>query len=459
MRIPPNIHLLSRFANQCEGWPDIIARVSALLPTDDDLHHHLADGDLLPAGQILRGANVPGKVLFNSGVLSVEPNEQPAELANRITRWTELGVGMGVNLGPLMDWYAGSMVEPVLAIGRSQQRLWEKGIRRTATMVLFPLGSGDLNNVSIALGQHPELRHLNMAVTVSDASVQDFNVKGRPASSQLALLLEAALNNGNPGFVFPDRIKSSADGGIVACNACAEAYLEPEEAIPLASINLAAATASGTLDEACLKSSTAACVRLLDRTIDASAYPSKKCRSIVTKHRRIGLGVVGFDTALKNLGLPFCSDAAVTLSSELAARIKKTAFEQAAMLDAARGPGFHRGSLLAIAPTGGISALWGISSGIEPTLASSLQTEFSSIDVKIDSRPTPAPHDIHWTWHLRHLAAWQAWIDGGISKTINVPAGIDATEAGSLLVEAWKANVKAISLFRHTSRAPAMRAA
>jgi ribonucleoside-diphosphate reductase alpha chain len=373
-----------------------------------------------------------------------------------------MGVGVGINLMPFVSAGKGSVLQAVFEIGRSQDALWRKGVRRTATMIVVDPYTPELPGAALAFAEQPELRHLNMSVLLPNSLLIDFEAHRADARSRLHILLEAALATGNPGFVFIDRVNRDTRGAALsACNACAEAYLRPDEALPLASINLAALLKEGTFDDARLADAVAAGVRLLDATIDASAYPSRECQAQVAKGRRLGLGVLGLDTALRKLGVGFDSREAVGLSAQVAQQIRAAAQQAAAALDEPRAKqGFVRAGLLSIAPTGGISALWGVSGGIEPTFGAVLETELTRLKIHTpDDKSLRAPHEIEWSWHLEHLAAWQAAVDGGISKTVNLPAETNLFGAAALLLQAWHSGVKAVSFFRQGSRPSALRVA
>jgi ribonucleoside-diphosphate reductase alpha chain len=203
----------------------------------------------------------------------------------------------------------------------------------------------------------------------------------------------------------------------------------------------------------------------LDDVIDASAFPSEKAATIGRSRRRIGIGVMGLDTALRRLDIAYDSEEAVALSSEIATRLNVKARAESTALALERGtfPDFYKSrltaplrnvGLLSIAPTGGISSLWGVSSGIEPLFGATLAKETTtiSIDKGSDTLPLLPPCAIHRLWHIRHVAAWQAHVDGGISKTINLPAKINIAEIRKVLIDAWLHATKSVSIFRNGSR-------
>ena len=97
----PNHDVLSRFALPGEDWLAAVGRVAQLGANTHD-RQHLASaigyGELIPAGQIWRGAGHPAAILYNCFVAPLASEEPAIEIASRITRWTRAGCGVGVNV-------------------------------------------------------------------------------------------------------------------------------------------------------------------------------------------------------------------------------------------------------------------------------------------------------------------------------------------------------------------------
>src|ERR1019366_9491458 len=96
----PNPAILQRFSPTREGWPSLVNRVASIgAPRDQAEYRELIGGGLLvPGGQILRGARRSDAVLYNCFVTGAGTEEGAAALAARVTGWTRLGAGVGVNL-------------------------------------------------------------------------------------------------------------------------------------------------------------------------------------------------------------------------------------------------------------------------------------------------------------------------------------------------------------------------
>jgi ribonucleoside-diphosphate reductase alpha chain len=55
---------------------------------------------------------------------------------------------------------------------------------------------------------------------------------------------------------------------------------------------------------------------------------------------------------------------------------------------------------------------------------------------------------IHYTGHVRMMAAVQPFISGAISKTVNMPEDATVAEVEQLHMDAWRAGVKAVAVYR-----------
>ncbi len=132
-------------------------------------------------------------------------------------------------------------------------------------------------------------------------------------------MLTALFETGHPWITFkdPSNIRSAQDhaGVVHNSNLCTEILLntsEQEVAVcNLGSINLVAHIEGGQLNLNRLQSTVRTAVRMLDNVIDLNYYPIPEARASNLRHRPIGLGQMGFQDALYELGLSYASDGAV----------------------------------------------------------------------------------------------------------------------------------------------------
>lgn len=197
--------------------------------------------------------------------------------------------------------------------------------------------------------------------------------------------------------------------GVVVHN-CTE-ILEPTNAnetavCNLSSLNLAYYVKDGKLDKAKIKKNVQIAVKFLDKVIDRNFYPIPEAETSNKKLRPVGLGIMGFQDMLYQMKLPYESEEAVALSSELMEEIYYWALKTSCELAKELGPyedfkesqtakgilhfdhfnvtpkntkrfdelreeikryGLRNSLLLAIAPTSSIASIVGSEDCIEPT--------------------------------------------------------------------------------------------
>src|SRR5206468_12661478 len=67
-------------------------------------------------------------------------------------------------------------------------------------------------------------------------------------------------------------------------------------------------------------------------------------------------------------------------------------------------------------------------------------------------KPTKGTRTIHYTGHLRMMAAAQPFISGAISKTINMPENAEVDDIMEAYISAWKLGLKAVAIYRDGSK-------
>lgn len=466
----PNEAILPRFLAPGEDWSALVDRVSAIgAARDRPLYRELiSSGSFVPAGQILRGAGRASQVLYNCFVTAVQPGEAADDVARRVTKWTADGAGVGVNLDALARTVrekGGELESVVRTIAASQQGLWDLGVRRTATMITLSLEDPDALRIARLLTSGPQFRHLNLGILVRDNQMQAMVHDETAPAAILRALASQAWVTGNPGLIFIDSVRRDHPFPEVvdACNPCAEQFLAPEEGCNLGSLNLSSFVVDDAVDWAAFDDAVAMAVRYLDDVVSVSEFPSAKARELAQQRRRIGLGIMGFATALGRLRIPYGSAESISLAREWGVRLKRVA--EATSRELARDRGAapavakrrRNSHLLSIAPTGAVSLLWRVSSGIEPyfdrAIANeSLQVHFPDVFAGVErfAEDVAAPDQIEIT------AAWQESVDGGISKTVNLPETATVADVLTVFRNSWSSGCKAISVFRTNSRPAAI---
>ncbi len=324
-------------------------------------------------------------------------------------------------------------------------------------------------------------------------------------------IVEAAWATGDPGLLFIDEINrhnpTPGLGAIETTNPCGEQPLLPYESCTLGSINLAAFAAGKAIDWKRCAEAIHDAVLFLDNVVEANHYPFPEIEAATRRTRKIGLGVMGLADLLANIGIPYDSQEAVALAENIAKFLTAEARATSVKLGERRGscPAFQKSvwpgrglsalrnaTVTCVAPTGTISLIAGTSSAIEPFFAlafarrvldGKVMTEVHpavakelaalgtaaaaalealkehgsvrrSTNLPVDLRRRfPIALEIAPEWHLRIQAAFQAHVDAGVSKTVNLPHDASPRAVRDVFNLARPLKLKGVTVYRYGSRA------
>ncbi|MDD9954311.1 MAG: adenosylcobalamin-dependent ribonucleoside-diphosphate reductase [Candidatus Woesearchaeota archaeon] len=400
----------------------------------------------------------------------------------------------------------------------SMKAVRQSGRRQGANMAILRVDHPDiLDFINLKLAGGMENFNLSVGITdefmtalQEDGDIELINPRTEKATGTVAArvifdsILAVAWRCGDPGLVFLDRMQAANPckhkGTIETTSACGEAPLMPYESACEGSVNLTACVKDGKIDYTKLKKIVTNAVRFLDNVVDVNNYLFKEMEHMTKATRRIGLGLMGFADVLFAIGVPYDTDEAVGVAEKIAQTIQEAAEQASIALAEERGtfPAFKRSAhdksgkklrnsvLMAIAPTGTISLLANVSSGIEPNYAlaysrttesgellyinpffeqamnahnieKSVVQEVAKTGVMDEAIPPEmkavfkTSQQILPEWHIKIQAAFQKYVDGAISKTINYPndANVKQIEDGYLL--AWELGCKGITVYRDGS--------
>lgn len=316
---------------------------------------------------------------------------------------------------------------------------------------------------------------------------------------------------GEPGILFWDNIQYNnllsefENFEYAGVNPCAEEPLPAGGSCLLGSMNLAEYVVDGEFDFKSFREdvfqATIAMNHVLDEGLEL--HPLQEQRDSVRDWRQIGLGVMGIADMLIKMGIKYGSEKAVKLceviaeemlnwsliaSNALAVKNGKSfpmynhdALDESPFyLDnvwtnvklAIKDGGLYNSQLLTIAPTGTLSTMLGISGGIEPIFANYYERKTESLHGKdvyykvytpivekymkehglTDDSQLPeyfvTSKDISPMNRIKMQGAWQTYIDASISSTINLPESTTPEEVMDIYIEAWKAGLKGLTVFR-----------
>jgi len=299
--------------------------------------------------------------------------------------------------------------------------------------------------------------------------------------------------------------------GVVA-HQCGEQPLLPYESCNLGSINIYAFLKEEgdtyVIDWERLRQVVHLSVHFLDNVIEVNKFPLPEIEEMTKKTRKIGLGVMGWASALGKMMIPYDSDEAVALGETLMTFILSEARKKSAVLAKERGvfPAFkgsiydreggvrqRNATLTTIAPTGTISIIAGpCSSGVEPVFAISyyranvldndkmievepafrevmekrglltrkLMEEIAEAGTIRDMEGVPedirrvfvTAHDIAPEWHIKMQAAFQKHTDNAVSKTVNFHQEATQDDVREAYMLAYELGCKGVTIYRDKSR-------
>ncbi len=398
------------------------------------------------------------------------------------------------------------------------------GKRRGANMGVLRVDHPDIMDFITAKEKEVALNNFNISVAVTDKFMEavendEFYELINPHSGEVTSKINArdvfekivhmSHRNGEPGIIFLDEINRHNPtpnvGEIESTNPCGEQPLLPFEACNLGSINLSNMTkkvnSNYKIDYKKLEDTVRKAVRFLDNVIDMNKYPLEKIKEMVQGNRKIGLGVMGWSDLLIRLRIPYNSVEAINLAEDLMAFIEEVSKDESAKIAKRRGSfpniegsiydkPMRNATTTTIAPTGTISIIAGVSSGIEPLFAINYERHILD-DVLIETHPIfeeiakergfyseelmekvaksnsiqdmdeipkdvkrifVTAHDIEPEWHIKMQAAFQKSVDNAVSKTVNFHNSATVEDVKKVYEMAYDLDCKGITIYRDGSR-------
>ena len=482
MAISKNAKILlqQRYCHPGETYKDVYKRVANALSLGDNkfenkLRKAMEDGIFLPNSPCLRNAGIKKGLLHACFVLPIlDDMESITEALRNMIIIFKNGGGVGINFSKLRPKNAslgsgGSSSGVISFMGLfdvATEVVKQGGFRRGALMGILNFEHPEImtfieSKSSIVEGS-PKLKNFNISVMISDVFMEKIE-KGEDielinpqdnkvwnkinAKTIFDIICYSAWKSGDPGLLFYNRINKDnplfPKIKIKATNPCGEVPLPEYGACCLGSINISKCLKYNKFDFDKFRKYLEIASRALRNNNAISWYPLQQITKVMKELDPIGIGIIGFADCLIQLGILYDSEETLKFIDEIGKVYRETTNKIAEKC-------FYK---RIIAPTGSLSILADCSSGIEPIFETTFERHLT-IGVLEETREiykskyVRTAHQISPEWHLKVQAQWQKWLDGSISKTINLPNEASVDEVKKIYIDAWKKGCKGITIFR-----------
>lgn len=390
--------------------------------------------------------------------------------------------------------YACGPVEVMRFCNRLAKLITQGGKRDLAQMFVLNVDHPDIREFIVCKDVDPQgIGSFNISVSWKDKFLKQVDFDHLESDSHVDSYTglwheqtKSAWKTGDPGMLFDDEInKYNATphiGRINATNPCGETPNVNDEPCNLGSLGLRRFVMQRSddgrkyeVDWAKLRHYVKLSTRYLDDVLDWNTFPHPDIDKMARLTRKLGLGVMGWADMLALLRIPYDTQDAVDLGSELWADCRRIAVEESIAMgktkgvypawDASKSPDWAAASRnstnTSIAPTGTIAIVSDNSPSIEPHYA--LESERTTYEgMKMQERipvwkelngfvPKVAS-EIGIEWHIKHQAAFQESTDLGVSKTINLPHNATVKDVSDAYRMMWKLKCKGGTIFRDGCR-------
>jgi len=460
----------------------------------EQLHQLLSDGAFLPNSPVMMNSERQSSAnLFACHVLAPPLDAEAMAVAGRIHDGCG---GIGYDLTSVADPVAMTrfIENQTAALNPNRKR---KAHSAVTLHVDHPLVSHFID-----MSSSLEITHTNVELDGAFFAALDQQQPNAVAIWQS--VCSSIYDTGRPAIAFGEhKSLRSPNGERLILNVCGESLLRENESSLIGSLNASRFVTRGVFDADRFKAAVEIGVRCLDNLHDIQDHASATVGERCMQSRKIGLSVMGFADALLMMGIRYGSSESLDFAASIMGLVQATAKATSEALASTRGscdptllrvgePLRRNASLMAIAANGTLSLLGNVSGGIEPLfsyvsrqtvegrvinqvqptlrrllrehglsesmideIAMSLMNGAQPEDLKLIpseiSQAMVRAHDLSPADHIRTQATFQSFIDGGISKTINLPANSTIDDIAVAILEARASGCVGISLYRDGS--------
>lgn len=454
----------------------------------------LQDGAFLPNSPVMMNTEHKASAnLFACHVLAPPLDLTSMEVAEKIHDGCG---GIGYDLTSVDDPVAMTMFIETQTATLNPTR------KRKAHSAVTLHASHPMVSAFIGMSSELEITHTNVELDGEFFSALDRGDYRTTATWEA--VCSSIYNTGRPAIAFGEhKSLRSPNGERLILNVCGESLLRENESSLIGSLNASRFVSAGVFDEDGFKDAVGLAVRCLDNLHDIQDHASTDVAARCKESRKIGLSVMGYADALLLMGKRYGTEEALEFASRVMTLVKSVARTTSEHLAANRGscspdllragePLRRNASLMAIAANGTLSLMANVSGGIEPVFSYVLRQTvedrvihqlqptlrrllveqgLSSEDIAeitnlLSSGVDPSAielipaavratlvraHDLSPNDHIRTQARFQSFIDGGISKTINLPSSSTVADIAAAILDARESGCVGVSLYRDGS--------
>ncbi len=487
----------------------------------------IASNRFMPGGRIWYGSGRPKAQLLNCFVIPISDSREGwGDYLRESLIISGTGGGVGTNFsavrpfgtevkgtggyatGPVSVMRMDDAVGAELVAGgnRRMAKMWDLNINHPDILSFLDCKLEDKKlsngNISVVLNIDPK-EFVRLVKTNSDLELmwQGKVVNKINARKLWDRLVENAWKNGEPGLLNGHYANEMNNiyyhKELTSTNPCGEIWLEPYGCCCLGAIVLPRfVNENGQIEWEQLEETVRVGQRFLDNVLTVNQYPLEKIKEACEDVRRIGLGQMGFHSALLKMGIKYSSKDAIRVADEIGAFIKHTAYDTSINLAIEKGPfpayderfcdsgfmktmkpaivrkvreyGIRNCASLTLAPTGTTGIVSGVTTSYEPLMAggywrlivkdvdskgSNNRSRTLVIEPEYEMYPEicEGAADISVEQHFAIQETAQQHIDNAVSKTINLPTDYPMEDLSEIWLK-YLPKLKGTTFYRWGSR-------